>query len=330
MIFQGYGKIEEDFKRYNLSEEEYRKLNLMDWVVTEKIHGANFSVITNGAFLYYAKRKELLEDEDDFFGYKNRLQVMELQFLFLYEQLQAEVKDLSQITIFGELFGGGYPHPDVVPNEHVNLVQSGIYYSPDIEFMVFDIMLFKGDAFEYMDYTKMVEYCDKYKIPCCKPLFIGKLSSALNFSHEFESTVSALLGFPKLDSSNKAEGIVIKPVEPFMVETPKGLVRPIIKRKIAEFSEDMYSQSAQEGDLRQQVLALINKNRMNNALSKIGSIKKGDKAKMAMLQQYIQQDIEEELDVLATKQYKKPSAKQKETLLEEARKAIDSLINSCL
>ena len=45
---------------------------------------------------------------------------------------------MQLLYIFGELFGGGYPHPDFpfVPEE---LVQTGIYYCPGLEFYAFDI-----------------------------------------------------------------------------------------------------------------------------------------------------------------------------------------------
>ena len=47
------------------------------WVVTEKVHGAQFVVATDGKKTQYGKRKAWLKDSDNFFGWqvlKNDLQ----------------------------------------------------------------------------------------------------------------------------------------------------------------------------------------------------------------------------------------------------------------
>lgn len=328
MIFKSYHKIEEDFKRFNLSVEDNRLLNKIDWVVTEKIHGANFSVITNGNYIRYTKRKELLEDQDDFFGYKQPLQKLELNFLALYEQIQKDFPQVTQISIYGELFGGGYPHAAISPNSEVSLVQSGIYYSPHIEFMVFDIFLIQPEKELFLNYHTVIKYCQQFGIAYCLPLHIGKLAEALNFNYDFQSTIPKILGLPQLEIPNKAEGIVIKPVEDIWITTDKGPIRPIIKRKIKEFSEEMYTQSYQEGDIKQKVLSLINKNRLNNAISKIGKVAKNDKTSLIKINQYLLEDIEEEIKNIESQTHKKLPAKQKEVLMAEVKKAIQEFLRS--
>ena len=44
------------------------------WVATEKVHGANFSFMTNGEFVKHGKRKELLKEDSNFLDIKRLLQ----------------------------------------------------------------------------------------------------------------------------------------------------------------------------------------------------------------------------------------------------------------
>lgn len=53
--------------------------------------------------------------------------------------MQADLWNLEKIFIYGELFGGEYPHPEVNPVSGVQAIQTGVYYSPRIEYCAFDI-----------------------------------------------------------------------------------------------------------------------------------------------------------------------------------------------
>jgi RNA ligase len=64
-----YEIIPESLAAWHFSEADYRQLAKVDWVVTEKIHGANFAMRTDGNETVFAKRKEFLKEDEDFFGY---------------------------------------------------------------------------------------------------------------------------------------------------------------------------------------------------------------------------------------------------------------------
>jgi hypothetical protein len=51
--YDSYEKIPENFNKWNLTESDYRNFNKTDWVVTEKIHGANLILPSR---LYWAYR----------------------------------------------------------------------------------------------------------------------------------------------------------------------------------------------------------------------------------------------------------------------------------
>jgi hypothetical protein len=60
-----YEKIVERPEQWGLDAAGYRALKKSPWVVTEKIHGANFALIVEGAQVRCAKRKALLEEGED-------------------------------------------------------------------------------------------------------------------------------------------------------------------------------------------------------------------------------------------------------------------------
>ncbi|XXX78339.1 RNA ligase family protein [Sorangium sp. So ce134] len=78
------------------------------WVALEKIHGAQLAIGVDAAGVRFGKRKEWLRDEDPFFG---------------WQLLRASLRDAARaafaavgaerLVLYGELFGGGYPHPAV-------------------------------------------------------------------------------------------------------------------------------------------------------------------------------------------------------------------------
>ena len=159
--FSEYEKIPQSFKSLNLDEKAFQELEKVKWVVTEKVHGANFSFIyeldndndsNNNYKLFFAKRKEVLSWNDDFFAFQLLINQIEDQILILFEALNKEIskeisKEYSNNTtifvkkyiIFGELFGGEYPHINIPKNLDVQAIQTGVYYSNNIGFYAFDI-----------------------------------------------------------------------------------------------------------------------------------------------------------------------------------------------
>ena len=78
--FKSYDRIAESPSYWLIDEKEFRRLSKLDWIVTEKIHGANFCLITDGTKLWGAKRKAVLSEKDDFFHVHNGQQLPLEQF----------------------------------------------------------------------------------------------------------------------------------------------------------------------------------------------------------------------------------------------------------
>lgn len=108
-----------------------------NWYVTEKVYGANFSIIYNGKEFRSGKRNSWVGSGDEFY---NSASVVDDNKEFvekIFKQICDKYRNVKFITIFGELCGGHYPHEDVEVNKEAKLVQRGVYYSPDNLFYAF-------------------------------------------------------------------------------------------------------------------------------------------------------------------------------------------------
>ncbi|CAF2977118.1 unnamed protein product [Rotaria socialis] len=332
--FEGYGKIGESSSNWVLEKSDNTIFKRTLWCVTEKVHGANFCFLcdNNGQRVRCGKRTSLLSDTDDFFGYKRRLLneiIPKIQQLYMF--VKNKFTNLDKLYVFGELFGGSYPHSDVTKVPNVNAIQTGIWYCPDVEFYAFDLAItIDNEKQTYLDYEFAILAFQHVNLFYAEPLFIGKYEEALDFKLGFNSVIPTRLGLPPLNEENKAEGIVIKPMHEIMIKTNKGSVtRAIVKKKIDEFSEDKYSQAQKhefKSDdgfsnvdlLRFEIDALITDNRLNNALSKIGHVTRNDKEKLKeLLNLYIKDVIDQLIENGNEEMWNNLSSNDRNLLTEE-------------
>lgn len=279
-----------EFKKYNSIENSYQDdfirsiiehgFGNLEYLVQEKVHGANVSFMTDGKRILSAKRTELILDNEDFYNSKLVLEKYKDKIIGLYHDV-ANQFNADSVTIFGELFGGGYPHPDIPKDDKAQLVQHGIYYCPTNEFYVFDIMI---DNKKYLDTVTANVLFEKHKFVYAKTLFTGSLSDCLTYSNTFKTTIPIEYNLPELDG-NVCEGIVIRPVQPTFFRNGS---RVIIKNKNEKWAENNnYIDKAILGKLLQidgeelseeasflceEIYKLITLNRLDNLISKIGEV----------------------------------------------------------
>ncbi len=298
-----YEKMASGLKELVSDELTFNRLNKLDWVVTEKVHGANFRFIYQDKKLQFGKRKELLSWTDDFFGFQTMVVRLERQIIELLEQVQLEYNS-TKIIVYGELFGGTYPHSGVPVNSSVSAIQTGIFYSPNIEFYAFDISIENENPSLkcYLDYQKALPYFENFNILHARPLKLGKLSEVLNFDLRMETTIPQYLNLPAING-NFIEGIVIKPFN----YSPTALfeIRPIIKIKNPEFEENRKFHQAQKWSYKTKMVSFsqdldfllddlrnyITENRLNNAVSKIGALSSKDLGRMRMIEKEFLEDV---------------------------------------
>ena len=283
--FSSYEKMPSSLKKLGLKEEDFSKLEKLKWVVTEKIHGANFSFVYENGTLKFAKRKEYLSWKDDFFGFQLVVNESEDRILRLFEDLRSKIIG-DTFIVYGELFGGKYPHPEVQADDKLQAIQTGVYYSPTIKFCGFDIAIKNANASiskHYLDYETAISYFEKHDLFYAKPLLIGKFGEAVNFNTRIHSTLPKEFNLPELPE-NLIEGVVIKPFN--QVDSEWISSRPIFKLKNKEFDEerkfhqavkwsyipDVSSKSEELSFILEELRNYVNKNRLESAISKIGAL----------------------------------------------------------
>lgn len=277
-----------------------------EFVVTEKIHGANLSIIASSisGTVSFAKRTAVLgtaDDCEDFYSLRSSRLAHELRPRVLRV---AEEAAATEIHIYGELFGGHYPHPNVSPVAGIQAVQKGIWYSPSLRFMAFDVRM---DG-SFLNYDRGRELCEAAGIMFVAPLFRGSLSECISFEHRFNSTIPLRLGLPPLSEPNLSEGVVIRPAaEP---SSAKCNGRGLFKRKIPEFAEDRRYQNPEWKQIKRgggygnpskaelvemEVVSRVTEQRLASVLSKIGRVDSSDQVACRRLLLAMKEDVRESL-----------------------------------
>lgn len=300
--FSGYEKMPDSLKKIGLNERDMSKMEKLKWVVTEKIHGANFSFSYEDNQLKYAKRREYLNWADDFFGFQMVVGRLEDTMIRLFEHLRLMIPG-SRYIVYGELFGGKYPHPDVEAVENLQAIQTGVYYAPDIHFYAFDIAIVNELGVKYyLDYESAVSYFARFGIPYAEPLLIGKFNEALNFNIRINSPIPVQLGFPEL-GQNLIEGVVIKPYD--LKDTELLSSRPIIKLKNPEFDEEEKFHKAEKWSfipnissktenlsfIVDELRTYVSRNRLESVLSKVGALDVNNSARLSEIREEFLQDV---------------------------------------
>ena len=108
------------FNKYSSIENTYQTLYLNKvrqivpkdaiWDVTEKVHGANCCIITNGNDTKFAKRSGIIKEGENFFNYETVLEEFRPKIInaFNYIKKKYETNEtiINLVQFYGELFGG--------------------------------------------------------------------------------------------------------------------------------------------------------------------------------------------------------------------------------
>lgn len=279
MEFKKYNSIENSYQDDFISSIIEQGYGDLEYIVQEKVHGANLSFITDGQNILSAKRTDLILESEQFFNSKFVQDNYKDKIFALHTGITKQF-DIKTVTIFGEIFGGAYPHPDIAKDDNAKLVQRGIYYCPTNDFFAFDILL---DNEKFLDVETTSKLLDEFGFIYAKTLFKGSLKDCLAFSNEFKTTIPSEFGLPELEG-NICEGVVIRPIQPSFLRTGS---RILIKNKNEKWAENnnyidkaILSKLLHEGEelseeasfLCEEMYKLITQNRLTNLISKIGEI----------------------------------------------------------
>jgi Rnl2 family RNA ligase len=278
-MFVKYNSIENSYREEFLSRIKSHGFWGMDYVVQEKVHGSNISFWTsNGINFEAGKRTAPLESSDKFYNFQKILEKHKDPFSKIYKQLKLAYPEMEQMTLFGELIGGNYPHKEVAKDNSALKVQKGIHYCPHNEFYAFDI---KINGATYLDVDTVNPLFESAGLLYAKTLFQGSLNECLKYPNAFDSTIPEDLGLPAL-SPNICEGVVIRPMKNCFFN---GGNRVILKNKNEKWSEKIKLEkkirisaplSEQVILLQEAILAYVTENRFQNLLSKTGEFTKSE------------------------------------------------------
>eukprot|EP00930_Biecheleria_cincta_P001774 TRINITY_DN102874_c0_g1_i1.p1 TRINITY_DN102874_c0_g1~~TRINITY_DN102874_c0_g1_i1.p1 ORF type:complete len:379 (-),score=66.83 TRINITY_DN102874_c0_g1_i1:87-1223(-) len=305
------------------------------YVVTEKVHGANFCIIASklndSISVKFANRTAIvgsMDEAENFYscrstGLLRRLTPCGAAVLEKLADNYSDDSPVHAVHIYGELFGGSYPHPDVEAIPGMEPVQIGVWYAPDLHFMAFDVVAETCSGRSYLPYDNARNLCVQCGLMFAEPLFRGTLAQCLDFKIEFTTTIPGRLGLPAIPldvdgtESNLAEGCVVRPeMEPTCrlsgVRAGKESMRGLFKRKISQFSEKRYQnddwQRGKNGGggegfsltaeelARIEIAALITEQRLDNVLSKVGRVNVRDQKACRQLLEDFKQDVRESLE----------------------------------
>lgn len=308
MKFNRYSSIENSYRTKFLNKINELDVSKEEFIVTEKIHGSNFSVWYDGSEFEFAKRSQFLKS-DNFFNYQEAMKEVMPRIRKLYLAIKRDWKTAGTISIYGELFGGHYPHKDVekLPFKQI---QKGVAYTNQIGFYAFD--LFIDGSLQEIDFAN--KYFEEVNLFHAKTLFRGSLDDCLKYPNDFQSTIPALFGLPEIED-NVCEGVVIKPNKPLFLYSGS---RIIIKNKNEKWTEKsnvkrekkVINLTEDEQKILDVYLSFITENRLKNVISKVGLVTQKDFGKLMGLFQkdayddFIKDNSKEYLDLDKDKQGK--------------------------
>lgn len=258
MEFRSYSHMENEYRI--LKTEKVQKIlsdDLLEFVALEKIHGTNFSFLTDGYDIQCCRRSDILKPDENFFNWNTILHKYKANIIKLFDLVKKKLKiDITQIQLYGELYGGNYPGIDNLPGN--KMIQKGIYYSSTNEFAGFDLKYFvKNKNFnnldnldnlgndkillaKYLNWDLFVEIMEEVQIPIVPVIKRGLWVEISQLDPKFESEVYKMHQLPKIEN-NWAEGFVIKPVKEIYLKGEQE--RLIWKFKNPSFSEIAHSKT---------------------------------------------------------------------------------------
>lgn len=274
--FKSYTDIENTTNKKKYDELCKYGYDTKEWIALEKVHGSNFSFLCDGRVVNVAKRSSIIPVDEIFYKSDELQKIYEKDIMTIFKKISSDNPDVSMIQIFGEVFGGNYK--DIISKSRSKAVQKGVYYNPEIDFIVFDIRIDSYNPDEigyYLSHNEVMKYCNinEVNLIVLTPLHKGNLETMLKLNPVFESTIHKLYNLPQIPN-NYAEGYVLKVNERHTLKYD----RPILKHKNMAFGEvkqDLSVSNVNTADIMTKhftnLLNYICENRFDNLISKEGA-----------------------------------------------------------
>ena len=278
--FKKYSSIENTFNKEFMDKIRSEGFDSLQYVVQEKVHGSNCCFVTDGKDVRFAKRTNFVESGEMFFNYEELLDRYKEKAIHLFYKVKEKYDDIVNLFIYGEMFGGRYPHQDVKNNTKVICIQKGVFYCPYHEFYAFDIYVQGTENRKYLSVDEMNDFFEGENFLYARTLYKGTLDECLQYPDTFQSRIAEWIGLPPIED-NICEGIVIRPIELVFFRNGSRLLlksknsrfaekKSVKKRQPSLFVEPTYSEQLK--DLLLVSEEYVTENRLNNVVSKIGEV----------------------------------------------------------
>ncbi len=258
-----YSSIENSYRTGFINKIIQAGFANIEWVQTLKIHGSSYSYNINDEGIIPATRNYMLNPLNNNFYWGNDYSA---NVRAMFQWAQKVFSGLKVMTVFGEVFGGMYNHPDVTKDKHAKRYQKEVQYAPHNDFCAFDIR-FDG---KYVDYTLFHKMCQLFEIPTVPELARGTMNELMPNPVEFPDPLHKRWNLPEIEGNN-AEGWVIKPIE---VKYLGNGNRVILKGKNPNFKEckERTPKPSLEldditNDMKEKLFSYITENRLHNVVS---------------------------------------------------------------
>ena len=276
MQFKKFSSLENTY-RTNLIEKVVEEgIPTDDWIVTERVDGANFSFWCDGEQVKVASRNQFVDGT--FYECQEVIDEIAPKILAFCSDYD------TQIVIYGELCGDG--------------IQKRVNYGKK-SFVAFDVHCTNSN--NPVDKEFAIDLCERIGIPFVPVLFRGSFEDCLAVNNTFKS----LLTPEGYDSANIAEGVVIEPVNPAWFHNGS---RVYFKNKSEKFSEKKEKQNvkvSEELNLSEASQSVLNnltsyvtESRVVSVISKIGKVGTRDFQRiLGLTAQDAIEDYEKDTDV---------------------------------
>lgn len=283
-----------DFKGYNsiLNPTEYIVRSVIDnhgddtWCAREKIHGTNYSMLTDGTTFVTATRKQMILPTTKFYNHANIDAKYKQNIIDLFNHMKSNgtIGDEQCLVVFGEYAG-------TAPSGRS--VQTGIDYGEE-DFYVFDIGVrniiipaqdeseddsdYEISHIDFVDDDVMQQLCDNFGLNTAPLLMVGKPVDIFKIPFDLQSVVVDYNNKKPINivtgTDNMAEGFVCKPVKSVRLKNGR---RVIFKCKNDKWKEKTHKQRIVVDEMSESDQSVVDElrnyltdNRLRNVLSKHG------------------------------------------------------------
>lgn len=253
MEFHKFSSLENTYRQNLIDKVQYEGKDVGEWVVTEKIHGANFSFWCDGTEVKVASRSQFVDGT-----FYNCQAVINRYSEGVLQTFHSFYKQGDVLVIYGELFGGN--------------IQKEVQYG-EKDFRAFDVSV-NGKPLHKVKAFSIIRWAGIQTVPFLK---CGSFKECLEMDNTFKSTLTP----EGYEGENISEGLVIEPVEPAWFANGS---RVYFKNKTESFSEknrqpkekQVFELSETESDLLNELLTYNTEQRVSNVISKIGQVTNKD------------------------------------------------------